>query len=287
MQGVADGTYDLGVVGTQVFDTLGITSFQALNAPMLVDSYALQAAVLDSGLPEQMMEPLGDIGVAGLATMAGTLRKPVAVEAALVNPADWRGATFATYRSEAEFEAVRALAASPKAVLGGARDQAVRTGSIDGFESGLLAYRLNMQYETAPYLTTNVTLWPQMLTLVANPDVDGRLSTAQRDWLRQAADDAGPVRRPWPTRTISRSRSLCTLGARLVQASDAELAALRTAFAPVYAELGREAQTQEALDQIQELKASTPAQPTANAPTACAESDPTGRAAPRVPPPPT
>ena len=53
MHGVADDTYDLGVVGTQVFDTLGVTSFQALNAPMLLDSYPLQAAVLESRLPDR------------------------------------------------------------------------------------------------------------------------------------------------------------------------------------------------------------------------------------------
>ena len=97
---------------------------------MLVDSYALQAAVLESGLTDTMMQPLSDIGVTGVATLAGALRKPVSVEKALVGPADWQGVTFGTYLSEAEFEAVRALEASPKAVFGSARDQALRAGSI-------------------------------------------------------------------------------------------------------------------------------------------------------------
>ena len=275
VRGVADDTYDLGVVGTQVFDTLGVTSFQALNAPMLVDSYALQAAVLESGITDTMMQPLSDIGVTGVATLAGTLRKPVSVEKALVAPDDWHGVTFGTYLSEAEFEAVRALEATPKVVFGGARDQALRAGSIGGFESSLLLYRLNNLYELAPYVTTNVTLWPQMLTVFANPDVDGRLTAAQRDWLRQAAEEAetrfgGAGRRG----RSDRSRRSCTLGARPVQASDADLAALREAFAPVYTKLARDAETKEALDQIQELKASTPAQPALSVPSECAESDP-------------
>ena len=118
---------------------MGVTSFQALNAPMLLDSYALQAAVLESGLTDTMMQPLNDIGVTGVATLAGNLRKPAAVEAALVDPADWQGVTFGTYLSEAEFKAIRALGAKPKAVFGSARDQAVRAGSIGGFEQGLLA----------------------------------------------------------------------------------------------------------------------------------------------------
>jgi TRAP-type transport system periplasmic protein len=47
---VATDEVDLGWVGTRVFDTIGVKSFQALTAPMLVDSYALENAVIESGL---------------------------------------------------------------------------------------------------------------------------------------------------------------------------------------------------------------------------------------------
>ena len=48
MRAVAAGQVDLGWSGTRVFDTMGVTSFQALHAPMLIDSYALQHAVIAS-----------------------------------------------------------------------------------------------------------------------------------------------------------------------------------------------------------------------------------------------
>ena len=188
VEGVAAGRYDLGVVGTQVFDTLGVPGFRALNAPMLVDSYALQAAVIRSATTGQMMRSLDQVGVTGVAVLAGALRKPVAVEAPLGGPDDWRGVTFSTFDSALQFDAVRALGAEPVAVVGDARDQALRDGSLDGFESSALAYQLNGQQATAPYLTTNVTLWPQMLALVADPDVDAGLTDEQRDWLAEAAD---------------------------------------------------------------------------------------------------
>ncbi|HTE73264.1 MAG TPA: hypothetical protein VK640_08700, partial [Actinomycetes bacterium] len=41
---VAEGEADLGWVGARAFDRVGVTSFQALLAPMLVDSHALQRA---------------------------------------------------------------------------------------------------------------------------------------------------------------------------------------------------------------------------------------------------
>jgi TRAP-type C4-dicarboxylate transport system substrate-binding protein len=41
---VSTGAVDLGWPGTRVFDTLGVDRFQALTAPMLIDSYALEDA---------------------------------------------------------------------------------------------------------------------------------------------------------------------------------------------------------------------------------------------------
>ena len=94
-------------------------------------------------------------------------------------------------------------------------------------------------------MTTNVTLWPQTLAVVANPDLDGRLTDAQRDWLRQAAE------RPWPLggarrrgRPISRggvrssAPGWCGLPMRSSRPCE-------EAFAPVYADLRRDAETEE------------------------------------------
>jgi TRAP-type C4-dicarboxylate transport system substrate-binding protein len=109
IRGVAAGKYDLGVVGTRVFDTLGVNSFQALAAPMLIDSYPLQRAVLGSGIPARMMRALDTVGVRGLGVLADGLRKPIAVRKPLLGPADWRGITFAAFRSREASEAIRAL----------------------------------------------------------------------------------------------------------------------------------------------------------------------------------
>ena len=45
--------FQLAWVGTRVWDTLGVKSFRALHAPMLVDSYPVEAAVLRSDLPRE------------------------------------------------------------------------------------------------------------------------------------------------------------------------------------------------------------------------------------------
>ena len=100
VRGVADATYDLGVVGTRVFDTLGVSNFQALDAPMLIDSYAAEAAVIESDIPAQMLRSLDRLQVSGLGLIADGLRKPIAVEKPLLSPKDWAGIGFGAYRSQ-------------------------------------------------------------------------------------------------------------------------------------------------------------------------------------------
>jgi hypothetical protein len=110
---VAAGEVDLGWVGSRVFDTLGVASFQALTAPMLIDSYALENAVIEGGVMEDMMEGLDELGVDGLAVLADALRRPVSVDSPILAPADWKGTSFGTLKSDGQVEAIRALGGDP------------------------------------------------------------------------------------------------------------------------------------------------------------------------------
>jgi hypothetical protein len=100
--------------------------------------------------------------------------------------------------------------------------------------------------------------------------------------LKEAARDAAarsPVLAATDARALTDS---CTGGARFAEASDADLAALRRAFQPVYADLRRHAATREFLARIEALKQSTPAEAGLTIPAECtgkAPSQPSVRAA--------
>jgi len=256
VRAVAAGEVDLGHAGTRVLDTMGVTSFQALQAPMLIDSYALQRAVLEGGLPREMLQGLDRVGVAGLGVLGGGLSKPIAVNKPLLGSADWRGITFGTYKSEVQAQAIRSLGATPMEVFGISRDQALKDGKLQAFELFLLAYQLNTYEALAPYVTANVNLWPWTEVLLANPGRLASLTGQQRGWLQQAATDAavGSADRDAQLLTV-----MCKSGARFANAPQADLAALRTAFAPVYASLEQDPKTKAFIEQIQALKQSTPA----------------------------
>src|SRR5215207_9523036 len=207
---VSDGETDLGWVGTRVFDTLGVKDFQALTAPMLVDSYALEGAVIESGITEQMMQGLADLGVAGLGVLPDGLRKPIGVTGPILGPADWQGITFGTLRSHGQAGAIGALGATPAQVHREEREEGLEHGTIQGFETSIWSHRHDPELAVlAPYVTSNVTLWPQMDVLLANPARLEALTGEQREVAGGGGPRRGPISRPGGYRRAGSRRVLC------------------------------------------------------------------------------
>jgi TRAP-type C4-dicarboxylate transport system substrate-binding protein len=256
---VAAGKADLGWAGARVFDTMGVPSFQALQAPMLIDSYALEQAVAASDLPGQMLQGLDKVGVRGLGVLPDSLRKPIAVKHPVLGLGDWRGITFGTLKSAGQAQAIRSLGATPMEVFRRSRNEALLDGRLQGLEMDLFVYEHGGPVQPAPYVTANVTLWPQMDVLFANPSRLGALTGQQRGWLQQAAQDAAGRAAALADRDAQSLKNACRSGARFATASPADLAALRGAFAPVYASLERDPQTKAFIERIQALKRSAPA----------------------------
>jgi TRAP-type C4-dicarboxylate transport system substrate-binding protein len=251
---------------------MGVTSFQALQAPMLIDSYALEQAVLTAGIPGQMMPGLAEVGVRGLAVVADGLRRPIAVKQPLVGVGDWRGITFGTNRSEVQVQAIRALGATPIEIFRRSRIQALADGNLGGFEMNLALYEHTASALRAPYVTANVTLWPQMDVLIINPDRLARLTGQQRGWLQQAAQDAAGRSAALAASADGDTQDLehaCQSGTRFASASPADLAALHKAVAPVHASLEQDPQTKAFIQRIQALKRSTPAEGPLAIPAGC------------------
>ncbi len=269
---VSTGAMDLGWVGSRAFDKVGVNAFQALTAPMLLDSYALQDAVIDSGIVDEMLPALEAADVVGLGVLADGLRKPIGVAGPILGPADWEGIEFGTYGSDGQEAAIRALGATPRLVFGPRREAAILDDAIAGFEMGLFIYQAGPAPKwvaLAPHVTTNVNLWPQMDVLIASPERLETLTAEQRGWLEDAADDAAGRSAALADTEADAIATACDFGARFHKASEADLAALRESFAPVLAELASDPQTKAFIEQIQELKASTAAEPEPAIPAGC------------------
>src|SRR5215471_9598233 len=106
---VRTGKAQLGITASRAFDTVGIDSFQALQAPFLIDSYPLERKVLDSGIPGQMLAGLTRHGLAGLAVLPGPLRRPLGFTKPLVAASSYRGARIVIRPSQVTADIFRAL----------------------------------------------------------------------------------------------------------------------------------------------------------------------------------
>jgi TRAP-type C4-dicarboxylate transport system substrate-binding protein len=261
---VAAGKADMGWVGTRVFDTLGVTSFQALTAPMLIDSYPLEDAVIGSGMPKQMLSGLDALNVTGLAVLGDGLRKPIAQDRPLETVADWRGVSFNAFRSDVQAAAVAATGATPT-------DDPSGKVPFTAAERNLLIYQHN--YVTNyPFVTANVNLWPQTIALIANPHMLAKLSEDQRGWVQRAADESAAGSTAFFDHDQDILAATCAKGARFADATPQTLAALRTSFDGVYGRLEQNAGTKDFIAKIEALKASLPAATPLQIPTNCASS---------------
>ena len=263
---MAAGEADLAWVGARVFDELGVNSFQALLAPMLVDSHDLQAVVFDAGIPAEMLAGLESLDVVGLGVLPGPLRKLVGIDHAFVSPDDFTGQVVGVQASVVADQTFAALGATTIDKRGGAT-----LDGVDAYEQQFESIAGNQYWQVADYVTSNVNLWPRPLVIFINDDVFDALSEEQQQALRDAAASALPG-------AIEASRAedsdgaeaICNSDMTMVTATDDELAALRAAVAPVYDELRHDATTARFLDEIEALKAEMATPPDGGI---CAERD--------------
>jgi len=271
VRAVATGQVDLGWAGSRVFDTVGVPGFGALSAPMLIDSYPLENAVLKSTLPARMLAGLNRLNVTGLAVLGDVLRHPIAVHRPLLAPVGWLGLSIGTYRSGVQEQAIRVLGATPVVAFGPYRTHDLATAQIQGFELDVQRYVQFGLVASARYVTANVTLWPQFDVLFANPARLASLAPQQRAWLEQAAADAARNSVPLVAgQNGPYIKQACAMGARFATATPADLAALRQSLSVVYQNLETDPQTSAFLRQIQQLKKSTLPDPGPAIPAGCA-----------------
>jgi len=255
---VASGRVDLGWAGSRVFDSIGVSSFRALSAPMLIDSYPLEKAVLTSALPTQMLAALKRVGVIGLGVLGEELRLPISVQRPLLAPSDWRGVGFGTYRSGVQEEAIRALGAVPVEAFAVYRNEYLKSGRIQAFELDLRRYLTDLGVTKAPYVAANVHLWPQFDVLFANPSRLRSLSDQQRAWLKHAAADAAGRSVALADDSARYIKQACLMGARFENATGADLTAMRRTLSAVYQQLEQNPRTDAFIREIETLKLATP-----------------------------
>ena len=109
---VVAGRFDMGWVAQRPWPALGVRSFDALVAPLLIDSYELQAAVLADPLADEMLAGLEGRGIVGLGIVPGPLRYLAAKDRPFITPDALEGVTVGVDDTVIAHEMVKALGAT-------------------------------------------------------------------------------------------------------------------------------------------------------------------------------
>jgi TRAP-type C4-dicarboxylate transport system substrate-binding protein len=249
---VQAGKIDMAWVGARAFDRVDVTSFQALLAPLLVDSHDLQAKVFEEGIPQEMLAGLEQVDLVGVGVLPGPMRKVLGVEKAFTKPADFAGEVVGMQDSKVTELSFAALGATTKMLPSGAD-----IDGVDAYEQQLSSIWGNHYELSAGFVTSNLNPWPRPLVLFIDKSVYDGLTDTHRQALTAATDDA-------MLRALDASRAeddenvadLCKAGLDFVDASSDDLGSLERAWAPVYDELRMNRDTSEWIDRITALKAS-------------------------------
>ena len=242
---VRSGVVPMATISSAIWDTAGITAFQALQAPVLITNYTLAEAVEGGEIGQAMIaqanEQAGDVVV--LAIHEGGLRKPLGVKP-LVARADYAGKTIRAPQSQVLAEGLKVLGpANVDPIPLPDVYQALQNGTVDGAEANLPLVYTQKWYEVAKFVTGNVNLWPFPTVLVINKEVYDGLSSEQQTALTDAAANitkASIAIFTAPGSTVA--QDLVNCGVKYVTASDAELASIAKAGEETIANLPAESQ---------------------------------------------
>lgn len=254
---VIAGKLDMGVIPARAWDTEGVTSLRALNAPFLVTSDELVDEIVVGELAGEMLAGLDEIGITGLALLPESLRHVFAWGDPLVSAEDFDGTMIRVPNSDTVYRFFETLGATPADLDGDTLDDAISSGSMAGAESDFgLAGDLAGPRTTA---AGNITLFPKVNTLVVNASTFYDLTDDQQATLRAAAAATLDWTLTNRSDDVTRACAFCDAGGTVTTAGDAEVAALEQAAQPVYVELEQDATTALLIERIREMKRQLPA----------------------------
>jgi TRAP-type C4-dicarboxylate transport system substrate-binding protein len=271
---VRSGKVDLALIPARAYDTLGVRSFQALLAPLLVDSYPVERAVLTSHVPDRMLAGVAPLGVVGVAALPGALQYVLSMTAPLLRPLDYAthgrtGWEIGVRPSRLTAATFRALGARAVAIAPG--DDRTRYLSVEQSPSEILAFHYQ-DVTQGESLARNIALWPRVMTVVMNREAYRRLSASQRRALVGAGSAAtGPAVQRIERADAHAMRTFCRVRpfhqqVHVLTATPTDLDLTRRALRPVYAELIGDPATAGGIRAIRSIRHATRPAPTVHCP---------------------
>ena len=239
---VAHGKADLGSVPSRAMSPLGIPVFDALQAPLLIDSYELEERVVRSDVVRDMASRMESLGVEPVGVLPGPMQY-LLTTMPVDKPADLSGHVIGYSGYEHAARTLEALGARPRAVPAAPPDY----DGLDGALANTDPLTASGFHRQARHLVANIAFWPRPIVVFASPRVD----SADLEILRRAATAALPqVLAQEEDREREQTQEMCRAG---VQPHQVDVAALKRAVRPVYERLESDPGTSRVVESIRTI----------------------------------
>ena len=195
-QAFLDGQVDLAMVPARAWETVGVTSLAALQAPMLVGTDELLDHVVTGDPAQTMLDGLGQVHTTGLALLPIGLRHLYFFGTPPTTTAEMAGRGVRGPQSPTVWAFLSALGMAPDdPATSDAYAEAVRAGTLGAAET---TYDIAPGAPAAATAVGNLVPYPYVLTLAARDAALDGLSDAERQILHEAArrDPGRPDREP-------------------------------------------------------------------------------------------
>jgi TRAP-type C4-dicarboxylate transport system substrate-binding protein len=267
-------TVNMGSVSASIWDTAGVTAFQALQMPFLITNYTLEKKVLDSSIESDMLtspEGPSKLGLHGLAIHEGGLRKPVSTGACITTLAGFSGKKMRVAPGTLLVDGIKGLGAVPTPMALSEVYLSLKSGLVNSLEANYGLVYTNKYYEVAKCITGNVNLWPFPTVLSINNTTWNGLTSAEQGWITTAADklpDESIAIVANPASPLV--KEICATGMKIGKASASALTDMRNAENGVYAKYTATQPTGTFVSQIEAIKATVTPPTPAPLPAGCA-----------------
>lgn len=254
---VVSGELDMGVIPARAWDTDGVTSLRAMQAPFLITTNEMISQVVTSDLANDMLAGLDQEGVVGLALLPESLREVFSFGKPLLTPDEFSGMVVRSPKSDTTRMLFASLGATVGGFNGDSFSEGVEAGTIGAAES---AFEVAGTLPRNATVTADLVIFPKVGTLVVNDAAFTALTGDQQELLRAAAQAIREKAVDALTAPSDSARKYCAGGGTVVVTGAGNLAAFRQAAEPVYAQLESDPSTKSFIDRIRDLTATSPGQ---------------------------
>jgi TRAP-type C4-dicarboxylate transport system substrate-binding protein len=248
---VRSGGVDIAVVRTASLSTAGAPGFAALQAPLLIQDQTTAERVAEDPIADEMLASLDQLDLVGLAVVPSGLRHPFGWYSPLIGVDDYTDAVINTRPGREVDMLFGALGSSTDHSVGQERTDAATNGTLNGVEVSL-----QLRFSVGPplILTSNVVLYNKFDVVIVNRRFFNGLSTPQQAVLRNAIEAAIPKTLAGRATESDAFDAWCAeTGNVAVAATASDIDDLKSAVAPMIADLEHDPFTKRAIDRIRSI----------------------------------